>query len=112
MRRVLKWVAFGWSALMILWIVGGFATVDEGCDEATYVEACEAGAGIGITIGVMVLVFFWVAGLAVIALLWVVSKPEPKQAVPPIQRAVPPPPPVVAPPDPATRRADDPPGFF
>lgn len=104
MRRWLRWAAFGWSGLMVLWIVGGLLTVDAQCDEATYVEACEAGAGIGTTIGVMVLVFFWVAGLAVIALLWVVAKPDAPK--------VPPPPPYLPPSVHHQRVEDDPPGFF
>lgn len=78
MRRVLKWCGFGWSGLMVAWLVAGFASVED-CPPAD--EACETGAAIGVSLAVGFIGFVWVVGMVVIGVLWLMSKP-PRQPGP------------------------------
>lgn len=60
----MTWVLIGWCTLILIWVVAGVERAN--CEEETYREACEAGAGIGVLlvlfIGFFGFMFFAASG--------------------------------------------------
>lgn len=71
--RKMTWVLIVWSALILLWAIGGAAGNDCG-SEATQLgrESCEAGTGIGVAL-ILLIGFF---GFVFFSLIWFMSRPK------------------------------------
>ncbi|MFK4069154.1 hypothetical protein [Streptomyces sp. NPDC029674] len=70
--RPLTWVILAFNLLMLLWLVAGVnAASSEG--EKCVGKACEAGNDIGTLIGTGVILFFWMAGAVILAVIWLVT---------------------------------------
>ncbi len=91
--RILTWVILAFNVLMLVWLVagvGGAVSSSDCASEATKAlrRACEAGTGVGATIGAGIIVFFWVAGDLILGVIWLVTsrrRSEPPMAAPPRQ---------------------------
>lgn len=73
--RKMTWVLIIWSALILIWaIAGGGSAADDCSNEATQTaqDACEAGAGIGIAI-ILLIGFF---GFVFFGLIWFMTRPK------------------------------------
>jgi hypothetical protein len=68
--RKSTWVFVIWSALMLLWAIGGAAGAN--CRNATYEGACNA----GVTIAWIVILFIWFLGAVPMAIIWYATKPK------------------------------------
>ncbi|GAB3191617.1 hypothetical protein GCM10027261_02010 [Geodermatophilus arenarius] len=62
-RHVFRWVFLAIQALFLIWIIGGASSAADNCDGQVgdALTACQAGTAVGAGIGVMVIVFLWVA---------------------------------------------------
>lgn len=75
--RKATWAIVIWTVLAILWIVAGasnVASTPQDCgvlDQATCDAATAAGAGIGITL----ILIIWFLGFIVLGLVWLMSRP-------------------------------------
>jgi hypothetical protein len=63
----------GFNALMLWAAIGSLASMTSGLDAAT-TDAERAGAAIGITMGLGVVMFFWVAGAIILGLLALLTR--------------------------------------
>ena len=73
----MTWALLIWSAIHIIWIVAGLASVEE-CPYQT-VQECEfydAGTAIGAGIGVGLVLAIWFAGFIVLSIIWFMTKPR------------------------------------
>lgn len=78
----LIWNALGALFLVLAVVAGGSATADCSTDpEVTYVDACEAGAGIGASIAVGGVLFLTVAGDAILGVGYAIFKKREPQVV-------------------------------
>lgn len=71
--RKMTWALWAWSALIIIWMIGGAESSD--CDEETTQalrEACEAGTGIGVAL-IALIGFF---GFAFLFMIWYMTRPK------------------------------------
>jgi hypothetical protein len=78
-----KWRPFTWVILVInilflIWIISGVAGTADSCEGMTgdELEACEAGTAIGASIGVGIIVFFWVMVDIILGIIWLVTRPK------------------------------------
>jgi hypothetical protein len=62
-RHVFRWVFLAIQALFLIWIISGTSSAADNCDGQVgqALDACQAGTAIGAGIGVMVVIFLWVA---------------------------------------------------
>ena len=77
--RKMTWVLVAWSALIVVWMVGGANAADCGSQtgdsfisDQTAQDACAAGAGIGVAI-VALIGFF---GFVFFSLIWFMTRPK------------------------------------
>lgn len=66
--RIFKWLFIIFNLVMVVWVVMGLVSVGDVINETTS-EAEQAGAAIGGTIGVGILLFFWAAGDLILGML-------------------------------------------
>lgn len=59
--KLMKWIFIGFNILMIVWVIAGFSAASDSM-QSTVNEAEQAGAAIGTTIGMGMLMIFWVLG--------------------------------------------------
>jgi high-affinity nickel permease len=59
--NLMKWIFIGFNILMIVWVIAGFSAASDSMQN-TVNEAEQAGAAIGTTIGMGMLMIFWVLG--------------------------------------------------
>ena len=71
--KLVKYSFIGFNVLMLLWIVSGIGGASEIIDTAGS-EAEKAGAAIGTGLGVMMLIFIWVAGDVVLGLMTLLTR--------------------------------------
>lgn len=61
-RRVFRWVFLALQALFLVWIItGGHAAASSHCDPNLSASACTAARQVGGGIGVLVIIFVWLA---------------------------------------------------
>jgi hypothetical protein len=62
-RHVFRWVFLAIQVLFLIWIIGGASSAAGNCAGETgqALEACEAGTAVGAGIGVILIVFLWMA---------------------------------------------------
>lgn len=73
--RKMTWVLIVWSILILVWAVGGGSSAAESCKEEvtrSLRDACEAGAGIGVAL-ILLIGFF---GFVFFSLIWFMTRPE------------------------------------
>ena len=84
--RKMTWVLWAWSALILVWAVGGGGSVAAECanergdafiSAQTAQDACAAGAGIGIAI----ILFIGFIGFVFLSLIWFMTRPRETQQV-------------------------------
>lgn len=66
-------VFLAWNGLMVLWL-GGYSMHSSSVVEQASSEAARAGATIGTGLGVMMILFVWVAGAVVTGLLALLTR--------------------------------------
>lgn len=77
--RKTTWTLAIWNVLMMLWLataiggVGPFSCVGE---TGAALAVCEAGVGIGITLGLNFVLIVWLIGFVAFGLLWLASRPK------------------------------------
>lgn len=76
--RIMTWVILAFNVLMLAWLVFGVGGAVSGADCASEPtkalrEACEAGTGIGATIGAALIIALWVAGDVILGVIWLVT---------------------------------------
>jgi hypothetical protein len=66
-----RWAFIGFNVLMAFWLVSGLFSASEvaGRYSGPNAEAAAAGAAIGMTVGVMVILFIWAAGALILGML-------------------------------------------
>lgn len=76
--RKATWALLIWSALIVIWIVGGTSSVGNNCAGETgdALTACQAGTAIGAGLGVTVIIIIWFIGFIVLGLIWLMSRPK------------------------------------
>jgi hypothetical protein len=62
-RRIFPWAFLAIQALFLIWIISGATAAGGTCDGQTgqQLEACQTGAAVGGGIGVLLIVFLWLA---------------------------------------------------
>lgn len=73
--KIFKWTLIGFNVLMIAWLVSYVGDVSQEIDGATS-EAYQAGAAIGGTIGVGMILVFWVLGSIILGLGALLTRPQ------------------------------------
>lgn len=68
--RKMTWALIIWSALILVWAIGGGASAE--CENEEYTSACEAGTGIGIAI----VLFLGFVGFVILSLIWFMTRPK------------------------------------
>ena len=71
--KIVKWVFIGFNILMPVWIVAGLGAAGSAMDGAIN-EAERAGAAIGTTIGVGLIVVFWALGDVILGILVLLTR--------------------------------------
>jgi hypothetical protein len=66
-----RWSFIGFNVLMALWLIGGIFSASEVADQYSgpNAEAAAAGVAIGMTMGVMVILFIWATGALILGML-------------------------------------------
>lgn len=59
--KFVKWVFIGFNILMIVWVIAGFGVASESM-EGTVNDAERAGAAIGTTLGMGMIIVLWALG--------------------------------------------------
>lgn len=75
MGKIFKWLFILFNVLMALWVIGGFLTVGDVVTTAQS-DAEQAGAAIGATLGMGMLLGFWVVGDIILGLLVLFTRPK------------------------------------
>ncbi|TLW91322.1 hypothetical protein FFT09_18920 [Saccharomonospora piscinae] len=75
-RRVFRWVFLGVQLLFLALLIIGIVGNSGSCEGLTgqELEVCQAGTGIGTTIGVGLIIGLWVAVDLILALTWLVFR--------------------------------------
>lgn len=61
-RRIFRWIFLAIQALFLVWIItGGHAAASSHCDPNLSAQACTAARQVGGGIGVLLIVFLWLA---------------------------------------------------
>ena len=62
-KHVFRWVFLAIQALFLIWIIAGTSGAADNCDGQVgdALAACQAGTAVGAGIGVIMIVFLWVA---------------------------------------------------
>jgi hypothetical protein len=59
--KLVKWVFIGFNILMVIWLVAGFGAASDTMQNSVN-DAERAGAAIGTTIGMGMIIVFWALG--------------------------------------------------
>lgn len=82
--RKMTWVLWGWTILMLVWIVaGGISATNGDCDGESTAELrqlCEDATDVGAGIGIVALFVLWFVGFIVLSLVWLMTRPRREQA--------------------------------
>lgn len=73
--KIFKWTLIAFNILMVVWLVSYMGTIGEQLDGATS-DAAEAGTAIGGTIGVGMILVFWVLGDIILGLGTLLTRPR------------------------------------
>lgn len=73
--KVFKWSLIGFNVLMIIWLVSYMGTIGEQMTVAGS-EAAQAGTVVGGTIGVGMIMAFWVLGDIILGLATLLTRPS------------------------------------
>ena len=65
--KVIKWLFIAFNILMLIWVIGGIVSVGE-ISETAVNDAERAGAAIGATVGIGMLLFLWGIGDLILGL--------------------------------------------
>jgi hypothetical protein len=62
-RHIFRWVFLAIQVIFLIWIIAGASSASDNCNGKTgdALNACQAGTAVGAGIGVIVIVFLWVA---------------------------------------------------
>lgn len=73
--KLLKWLFILFNLLMIAWVIGGMISVSEVAETAQS-DAEQAGAAIGATLGMGMLLGLWVLGDLILGILVLFTRPK------------------------------------
>jgi hypothetical protein len=75
-RRIFPWIFLAVQALFLVWIISGTAGASDNCDGkvADALQACQAGTAVGAGIGVLLIVFLWVATDVILGITWLILR--------------------------------------
>ncbi|MFA6219657.1 MAG: hypothetical protein WC692_07735 [Erythrobacter sp.] len=71
--KLVKWVFIGFNLLMLIWLVAGFGVAGQSMDN-TVNDAERAGAAIGSTIGIGLIVMVWALGDVILGILVLLTR--------------------------------------
>jgi hypothetical protein len=71
--QIIKWGFIGFNVLMLIWVVGGLASVGEDMNNAAS-EAEQAGMAIGATLGLGFIASIWAAGAIIGGILVLLTR--------------------------------------
>jgi hypothetical protein len=73
-RHIFRWVFLAIQVLFLIWIIAGASSASDNCEGETgqALEACEAGTAVGAGIGVVLIIFIWMAVDVILALTYLV----------------------------------------
>lgn len=71
--KLVKWAFIAFNVLMLIWLVAGFGIASESM-ENTVNEAEQAGAAIGSTIGIGLIVMLWALGDVILGLFVLLTR--------------------------------------
>jgi hypothetical protein len=62
-RHIFRWIFLAIQVLFLVWIIAGAGGAADNCagETGSALEACEAGTAVGAGIGVLMIVFLWMA---------------------------------------------------
>ena len=70
--RKMTWVLWAWCILIVAWAIIGGSHAASTCTNATYQNACNTGAGIGI----LIILFIGFVGFVFFSLIWFMTRPR------------------------------------
>lgn len=75
--RKATWALVGWTVLSLLWAATA-ARGDFSCTGETGVAraVCDAGATIGLSLGVTFVVIVWLIGFVILGVIWLMNRPK------------------------------------
>ena len=71
--KLVKWLFIIFNVIMIIWLVAGFAAAGESVNSGIN-EAERAGAAIGSTLGIGIILVFWAIGDVILGLLVLLTR--------------------------------------
>ncbi|MDQ3540223.1 MAG: bL32 family ribosomal protein [Chloroflexota bacterium] len=76
----MTWLIWIFTALMLIWMIGGSSSNADNCNEyaigTSSRSACEAGTDIGTGIGVALLFMIWFIGFIILSIIWFMTRPN------------------------------------
>jgi hypothetical protein len=73
--RVFTWIILAINVLFLIWIIAGVSSVSSSaCDPSLSQETCTATKEIGGGIGVLLIIFLWVAVDVILGIIWLVTR--------------------------------------
>ena len=82
-----KWFLILFNVLMLIILVAGLANVGDLLDKAGS-EAERAGAAVGTTLGIAIILFFWVVGTVILGMLALVTRGSKRVIIEEVSRLV------------------------
>jgi len=81
--RKLTWAILAWNVLALVWLVAGLANTADNCagEFGDALDACQAGAAVGTTIGVTFILLVWALGDVILGVVWLVTR-RPQRSCP------------------------------
>lgn len=78
--RIFTWIVLAINIGFLVWIIGGTVgaanDIPGYCAERSDPAVCEAASATGTGIGVLLIVFLWVAADVILGILWLITKPK------------------------------------
>lgn len=74
----MSWAILIWTALFLVWGVGGASSISNNCAGLTGndLAACRAGTAIGGGLGLSIIFMLWFIGFVVLAIIWFATRPR------------------------------------
>jgi len=71
--KLVKWVFIIFNVLMLIWVIAGFGVAGDSMDQ-TVNEAERAGAAIGSTIGIGLIIMLWALGDVILGIMVLLTR--------------------------------------
>ena len=78
--RKATWALATWNVLMISWLataLGGVGPLSCAGETGAALAVCEAGANIGLSLGLSFVIMVWLTGFIALGLVWLMGRPKP-----------------------------------